>query len=180
MARVPRKPTQIYRRKKSVYKKKYCRDIVVHLSKGKSIASFRAAHGINRKAFDNWRGRYPEFEEHVELALDACQAWWENIYMQVVTGKHKDPENPNQFLQYASESGIRFILQQRFSEYNSKKEIKQEIENTVKLYRAEIKKGGIVEKSKKEVDREDMTDDELFALFDDGAVTKDAGVVWEE
>lgn len=72
------------------YKKKYCKELVDHMSKGLSYESFAAVVGTWHGTLYNWEKQYPEFLEAKKLAFDKCRMWWEAIGIQGMLGKHKN------------------------------------------------------------------------------------------
>jgi DNA-binding XRE family transcriptional regulator len=63
----------------SKYDPKYCNDIIVFMSEGKSQTAFAGKIGITRGTINDWADEHPEFAESLEIAKAKCQAYWEDL-----------------------------------------------------------------------------------------------------
>lgn len=63
------------------YKTKYTPDkgdaLIKIMASGGSRADFCSKSNISYKTFDNWRKKYPEFQEAYEEGLPKAEAWWQ-------------------------------------------------------------------------------------------------------
>lgn len=73
---------------KSKYRKKFTKELLKGLRKdGKSIEEVCLLWGISDQTYQNWRLKYPEFEEaHLIGEMDK-KAWWRQLQRQVASGK---------------------------------------------------------------------------------------------
>lgn len=68
------------------YKPEYCELVIERAKEGRSLESFSAFIGAGRTTVYDWRQRYPEFEEAVQIAKLHQQAWWEDRALDIATG----------------------------------------------------------------------------------------------
>lgn len=60
-----------------IYKPEFCEKVIELGELGASLTEMAASIGVRASAFNNWRKKYPEFEEAVEHAQMLSQTWWE-------------------------------------------------------------------------------------------------------
>jgi AcrR family transcriptional regulator len=73
-----------------IYNSGICEKVEQILSQGKSIAAVASELGVNRATIYEWRDKHPEFDKAYQRGLDACQAFWENIGQNGITGEIKN------------------------------------------------------------------------------------------
>ena len=121
----------------SKYKKRYCKEIIDWMSKGKSIAAFCAHLKVSRSRILDWVNAHEEFREAYEIGTEAGQAWWENLLRAHATGVYE------QSMPRSSETAIRFQLSRRFKDYQPTQRVEGNVDNTVIVYEATISDGQI-------------------------------------
>jgi hypothetical protein len=116
------------------YKKEYCEQVIRHLRTGASLASFASSIGTHREVLWQWRKRHEEFNHACNIAMEASQAWYENLALMVATGKameiEDDPSKPRfgkPKLPNTNPGMIQFIMKQRFRDYREKTEVKNDL-----------------------------------------------------
>lgn len=116
------------------YKEEYCQKVIQHLKTGASFASFAASIGTHREVLWQWRQKHEMFNNACNIAMEASQAWYENLALMVATGKameiEDDPTKPRfgkPKLPNTNPGMIQFIMKQRFKDYREKTEVKKSI-----------------------------------------------------
>lgn len=72
----------------SKYKKKYAKQLIEGLRKdGKSIEECCLLWGVSDKTYQNWRKKYPEFEEAHQIGEMDKKAWWRQLQRKVACGE---------------------------------------------------------------------------------------------
>jgi hypothetical protein len=71
------------------YKKEMCIKAAEILSSGKSLAAVCAHFNIARSTLYDWRDSHPEFKEAISQGLQKCQAYWEELGHEGVTGGYE-------------------------------------------------------------------------------------------
>jgi hypothetical protein len=71
------------------YRPEYCDGIIEFMKDGKSITQYAAEIKISRTLVYDWAKAHPEFQEAMETAVTASEAFWENWGQQKV--KENDP-----------------------------------------------------------------------------------------
>lgn len=97
----------------------HCKLVIDVMMAGGSIAAVCAKIGIGRSLLHEWRKKYPEFNEAIELGKELAQNYWEIFAQGIGTGRaHTDKD----FAKYkkANPKMIQFILARRFSDYYQK------------------------------------------------------------
>jgi transposase-like protein len=61
----------------NAYYDDYPEKAIAFLAQGKSYAALAAYLDVSQQTLDNWRKRYPEFDDAVARGKDKGQAWWE-------------------------------------------------------------------------------------------------------
>lgn len=134
----------------SKYKKRYCKDIIEWMSKGKSVAGFCAHIGIGRASIHDWRVKHSEFSVAYDAATEACQHWWESLLRAHATGAHAEK------MPKSSESAIRFQLARRFKDYQPTHKVEGNVDNKVTVYEATISDGQIHTEKREEDEGEGL------------------------
>ena len=136
----------------SKYKKRYCKDLIDWMSRGKSIAGFCAHIKVSRPTIYEWRANHVEFSIAYGIAKEACQDWWENLLRAHATGVHAEK------MPKSSESAIRFQLARRFKDYQPTQKIEGNVDNKVTVYEATISDGQIHTEKREEDEDVEETD----------------------
>lgn len=63
----------------SKYKKKFCKMLIDHMSKGLSFESFGPTIGVSRRALYLWEKEHSDFMHAKEYAKDCCLLYWEKL-----------------------------------------------------------------------------------------------------
>ena len=61
------------------YRKKYCKEIIKFMSKGKSLVQFAASIDCGKETVYGWARDIPEFSDAFNVARAKCEAKWEEI-----------------------------------------------------------------------------------------------------
>ncbi len=134
----------------STYKNEYCDQIIEHMSKGASLASFAASIGTNRQRIWQWRQKYKEFQDACEVAVEASQRWWEDLAMEVATGSffsHDQNLKPNAGM-------IQFIMSRRFKDYSNRQEATVAIEPKITYRTSMTDDGRMIQDILREIEQE--------------------------
>lgn len=114
------------------YKDEHCLKAEEILAKGKSLAAVCAHLNIARCTLYEWRDTNPDFKAAIQRGLQKCQALWEDIGTNGVTGEYD---------KFAAAPWI-FIMKNRFREdYQEDKEDKKNDDKSVleKIISGELK-----------------------------------------
>lgn len=68
------------------YKPEHCETAARILSSGKSLAAVCAALDISRVTLYEWKDTHPEFKDAMDKGMQACQAFWEDMGVDGITG----------------------------------------------------------------------------------------------
>ncbi len=97
----------------TIYKERFCNDIVHFCAKGKSLTAFAAFIGISSSTLELWKRRHPDFKLACVAALEAQLSYWEEIAMEQATGANR-----------GSAATLIFTLKNRFPHlYRDKQEV---------------------------------------------------------
>ncbi len=114
------------------YKNEHCKKAEEILACGRSLAAVCAHFSIARSTLYEWRDNYPEFKSALERGLQKCQAYWEELGIDGVTGNYE---------KFAAAPWI-FTMKNRFrDDYTEDKDDKQDNAVSVleKIITGEIK-----------------------------------------
>lgn len=75
--------------RKSEYKPEYCQQLIEHMAKGYSFASFGAIVNVHRTTLYNWMEANPDFKDAFDEGTSKSLYWWETVGMQGTVGKLK-------------------------------------------------------------------------------------------
>lgn len=135
------------------YKRKYCQEVIEHLSKGKSLASFAAKLGVAQETIKRWRRLRPEFEAACLLAKDKNQQWFEEIMMAHITGAYKSERlnTEGKYLRFSNSQMLRWAMARRFPQYAdaSTAATKDEGDKEI-IYKSFIDEDGMIRTEKEE------------------------------
>lgn len=99
------------------YRKEFAKNAADILASGKSKAAVCSALGISRRTLYDWCSLHPEFSEAIDLGMQKCQEYWEDI------GEHGIKGNYEKF----GAAPWIFTMKNRFREdYKEDKEDKKE------------------------------------------------------
>jgi hypothetical protein len=73
----------------TLYKKKYCEELIDFGEHGKSVVAFCAKLGIHKDTFYTWTHKHAEFTEAFKKYRAKCEAYWINLGMAGLSGKIK-------------------------------------------------------------------------------------------
>ena len=73
----------------TLYKKKYCKELIKHMKQGLSYETFGAAIGVCKSAIYQWEAAHEEFAEAKRLAWQEYQLFWEKMGVHGTAGKLK-------------------------------------------------------------------------------------------
>ena len=84
------------------YKEKHCKRLIELMTDGGTAVTLCAEIGVSKQTFYNWIDMYPEFKEAYDVALAACEEYWNR--------KGRENEDNSAFNQslYAFNMAIRF------------------------------------------------------------------------
>jgi hypothetical protein len=114
------------------YKNEHCKKAEEILATGRSLAAVCAKLNIARCTLYEWKESHPEFKEALERGLQKCQAYWEELGIDGVTGNYE---------RFGAAPWI-FTMKNRFrNDYTEDKDDKQESAVSVleKIITGEIK-----------------------------------------
>ena len=114
------------------YKNEYCKKAEEILAGGRSLAAVCAKLNIARSTLYEWRDNNPEFKQAIDKGLQKCQAYWEELGIDGVTGNYE---------KFAAAPWI-FTMKNRFrDDYTEDKDDKQDNAVSVleKIITGEIK-----------------------------------------
>lgn len=61
------------------YKSEYCQAVIDFMGMGYSFDAFAGFIEVNRDTLFDWRKKYPEFQESVEIARNKNRRFWESV-----------------------------------------------------------------------------------------------------
>jgi len=73
----------------SMYKKKYCKDLIKHMAKGMSYETFGATIDVCKSTVYGWEA-HKEFLEAKKIGFQKCQAFWEELGIHGASGRMKN------------------------------------------------------------------------------------------
>jgi len=114
------------------YKKEYAKKAADILAVGKSKAAVCAALDISRRTFYDWCAAHSEFNDAIDIAIQKCQAVWEEIGENGIKGNYE---------RFGAAPWI-FTMKNRFrDDYSDEKDEKKEDDKSVleKIITGEIK-----------------------------------------
>lgn len=68
------------------YKPEYCQELVEHMAKGFSFASFAADIDVNQDTLHEWAKVHDEFSDAKKRAFDKCLRFWEDLGVRAAQG----------------------------------------------------------------------------------------------
>jgi|SRR5215217_441987 len=106
------------------YKPRYCKDIIDHMAKGKSLVQFAASIEVSKETVYAWARENKEFSDAFYIGRSKCEAFWEKIVQSKTIKKLP-----------GSDGVLLFYMKNRFkwSENQKLDEIEDDKENQVKI-----------------------------------------------
>ena len=107
------------------YDKKYCKMLIAHMEKGKSLDSFGGVIGVHRATIYRWKNKHKEFAEAYEIGWCKSLNKWEDIGIAgLYMGGKDNPFNSTVWI---------FNMKNRFG-WKDKAEVEQQVnDNTITL-----------------------------------------------
>lgn len=146
----------------SKFNRKYCRDLVEHMSQGGGFWGFAGLIGVSMQTLSNWCAAYPEFMEAKEKGEAACLAWWEELAKR------------NAASGVGNLGGVAFIMKNRFREFYGER---REIQVTGK-------DGGPIQTDSRalvaRLDLSKLPDDKFEEAYEIGRILIESGALQED
>lgn len=109
----------------SLYKKKYCDELLAHMSEGFSFENFAGLIGVHRDTLYEWTKAHPEFSDAKKRGLDLSLLFWERLGIRAASGELKGI-NPAIFI---------FTLKNRFGWKDQPVEKEEQVRTFTLAYR---------------------------------------------
>lgn len=87
----------------SKYKKKYCKELVDHMSKGFSFEAFAGRIGTCKQTIYTWTEKHPEFLDAKKIAFESSRFFWEDKGLDYLVEKRMTTQNDKGFTVETSE-----------------------------------------------------------------------------
>lgn len=124
-------PGQKVTRKYSFYSKKYCQELIDHMSNGYSFCSFACIINVTVNTICNWEKDHPDFAEARAMGQTASYYFWQKMGIGGVQGKIRG-FNANAWI---------FVMKNRFDWREQKEALKVGEEGST-VYQVETTKDG--------------------------------------
>ena len=118
-------------RKFTFYQKKYCQELIEHMSNGFSFCSFAHVVGVSVNTIINWDKEHPDFNDARAMGQTASYYFWQKLGLAGVQGKVRG-FNANAWI---------FTMKNRFDWREAKETLKVNAEETT-VYQVETTKDG--------------------------------------
>lgn len=132
----------------SNYKPEFCDLVVELMSQGLSISAVAAEIGVGRQKLLDWQKTNEEFRVACEAGKELAQKWWEDLAMDVATGKASSHE----VYKKANHGMIMFMMSRRFPDYYAKNQTMLEANANVNQTKTVVYKtqlaGGVLRQTK--------------------------------
>ena len=66
------------------YKEEYCNEVIEYMKQGFSKEAFAGHIGVSKQQIYRWKKKHKEFRTSLKKAETACQAFWEELGIQLV------------------------------------------------------------------------------------------------
>jgi hypothetical protein len=135
---------------KSKYKKEYCQDLIVHMSKGGNYTSFADKINVPIRRLEVWEHRHEEFQKAKLEAFKRRKDFFEQKYIDIALGIDPNSKKANPHM-------LTFIMK-NINEWTDKLEKKVEQQGRIEF---SISYDEIDDNSQiKEIDYEEIKDDQ--------------------
>lgn len=71
----------------SEYKEEYAEAIIDHMAAGGSIEEFAGKMRISKQSIYNWKEKFPEFLDAINVGTEASHAFWAQVGRDLATGR---------------------------------------------------------------------------------------------